>query len=80
MNISTTTYILKERHHTNYLNLKISIEKRSDLKKKLDDIIKMLLNTICVCCTSIVLNITNNLSFFQNQSYLFFSSKDVKRC
>ena len=28
----------------------------SDLKKNLDDIIKMLLNTICVCCTSIVLN------------------------
>ena len=27
----------------------------SDLKKNLDDIIKMLLNTICVCCTSIVL-------------------------
>ena len=39
MNISTTTYILKERHHTNYLNLKISTEKRqkcsniSDWKK-----------------------------------------------
>ena len=32
----------------------------SDLKKNLDDIIKMLLNTICVCCTSIVL--TNKTS------------------
>ena len=31
----------------------------SDLKKNLDDIIKMLLNTICVCCTSIVLKISN---------------------
>ena len=28
----------------------------SALKKNLDDIIKMLLNTICVCCTSIMLN------------------------
>ena len=31
----------------------------SDLKKNLDDIIKMLLNTICVCCTSIVLKKCN---------------------
>ena len=36
----------------------------SDLKKNLDDIIKMLLNTICVCCTSIVLINLNILTWF----------------